>query len=93
MPLAAGGVHIRLRRRIRRSPHTRAGQVDGNNDPSPMMLETTMSPPDCFAKPKAWRKPRPVPRPTSFVVKKGSKIVCRRSAGMPVPVSSTEMAT
>src|SRR5690606_29614657 len=33
--------------------------------------------------------PWPVPRPTSLVVKNGSKIRCRISSGMPVPVSLT----
>jgi len=31
-----------------------------------------MPPPDCAAKPKTLERPRPVPRPTSLVVKNGS---------------------
>ena len=43
-------------------------------EPLPGALRTSMSPPDCLAKPKAWLRPSPVPLPTSLVVKNGSKI-------------------
>ena len=52
-----------------------------------------MSPSDCLAKPNAWLRPRPVPLPTSLVVKNGSKIVSSMVGAMPVPVSVTAMAT
>ena len=38
-------------------------------------------------------RPRPVPLPTSLVVKNGSKTRSSTFGGMPVPVSQTEMAT
>ena len=37
--------------------------------------------------------PRPVPRPTSLVVKNGSKARARTSAGMPGPLSATSTTT
>ncbi|MNT35231.1 hypothetical protein D3C72_1712520 [compost metagenome] len=52
-----------------------------------------MSPPDCLAKPNTCDSPRPVPLPTSFVVKKGSKIFSSTEDEMPPPVSPREMAT
>ena len=61
--------------------------------PWPSVLATAMSPPDCFAKPNAWLRPRPVPLPTSLVVKNGSKILSSWSAAMPMPVSCIEIAT
>ncbi len=51
------------------------------------------SPPDCLAKPKTWDSPSPVPWPTPFVVKNGSKIRSSASGAMPLPVSVTETAT
>jgi len=38
-------------------------------------------------------RPSPVPLPTSFVVKKGSKIRLRSASGIPRPVSATETQT
>jgi len=35
-------------------------------------------------------KPRPVPFPTPFVVKKGSNILFRFASGIPGPVSATK---
>ena len=61
--------------------------------PLPGVLVTLISPPDCLAKPNAWLRPRPVPLPTSLVVKNGSKIASSMSGGIPVPVSVTETAT
>ena len=58
-----------------------------------MSLCTATSPPDCLAKPNTWLRPKPVPLPTSFVVKNGSKIWSILSDGMPQPVSVSEMAT
>ena len=48
-----------------------------------------MCPPDCFMKPKTIERPRPVPLPSTLVVKKGSKILSSTSFSMPVPVSET----
>ena len=43
--------------------------------------------------PKTVESPRPVPLPTSLVVKKGSKIFFWMSADIPTPVSLTESRT
>ena len=43
--------------------------------------------------PNTVESPRPVPLPTSLVVKKGSKIFSFTSGDMPVPVSDTSIAT
>ena len=50
------------------------GRYRTNIVPWPTVLWTRTSPPDCFAKPKTWLNPRPVPWPTSLVVKNGSKM-------------------
>ena len=62
-------------------------------EPAGGVLVTLISPPDCLAKPSAWLRPRPVPLPTSLVVKNGSKMASSMSAGIPDPVSVTETAT
>ena len=51
------------------------------------------SPPDWWAKPKIWLRPRPVPLPTGLVVKKGSNARSITSVVMPQPVSVTLMRT
>ena len=51
------------------------------------------SPPDWWAKPKIWLRPRPVPLPTGLVVKNGSNARSSTSAVMPQPVSVTLMRT
>ena len=52
-----------------------------------------MKPPDCLTMPNTVERPRPVPLPTSLVVKNGSKILSITSGGMPVPVSDTSIST
>ncbi len=64
-----------------------------NRLPRPGSLRTTMWPPACFTIPKHIDSPRPVPWPTSLVVKNGSKIWPIVAASMPTPVSSTSRAT
>ena len=54
-------------------------------------LSMPTSPPDWWAKPKIWLRPRPVPLPTGLVVKNGSKARSRTSSVMPQPVSVTEI--
>ena len=61
--------------------------------PCPTVELTSMKPPDCLTMPKTVESPRPVPLPTSLVVKKGSKIFSMTSGGMPVPVSDTSTIT
>src|ERR1700733_5263138 len=63
-----------------------------NVEPWPKTLVTLISPPDCLAKPNAWLRPKPVPLPTSLVVKKGSKIASSLSAAIPDPLSATVTA-
>jgi hypothetical protein len=48
-----------------------------------------MAPPLCSTMPRTVAKPRPVPLPVSFVVKKGSKMCSCIWASMPTPVSRT----
>ena len=50
-----------------------------------------MKPPWLWTIPSEVESPRPVPLPMSLVVKKGSKILSRTCAGMPDPVSATEI--
>src|SRR6478672_745322 len=52
-----------------------------------------MPPPDCWTIPRTVARPRPVPLPCSFVVKKGSNAWSRVSGGMPWPVSDTSSRT
>src|SRR5512132_780057 len=61
--------------------------------PLPSSLSIPTSPPDWWAKPKIWLRPRPVPLPTGLVVKKGSKARSRTSAVIPQPVSETLIFT
>ncbi len=63
-----------------------------NVAPSPTVLSTVTSPPDCLAKPNTWLRPRPVPWPTPFVVKNGSKMRSRFSGEIPEPVSAIDTA-
>ncbi|GJD92806.1 hypothetical protein BHAOGJBA_6366 [Methylobacterium hispanicum] len=58
----------------------------------PGALATATSPPDCLANPITWLRPRPVPLPTSLVVKNGSKIRARSASAIPEPVSLTDTA-
>ena len=62
--------------------------------PAPTRVSNVRSP-ACFSRMivRAIARPWPVPRPTSLVVKKGSKIRERISSGMPQPSSLTEMMT
>src|ERR1700730_12932386 len=61
--------------------------------PSPSELTSCTVPPDCPAKPCTIDKPRPEPRPTSFVVKKGSKACASVASLIPAPVSVTVTTT
>ena len=47
----------------------------------------------CLVVPYTMARPSPVPLPTSFVVKKGSKMRARVSAVMPEPASLTTSIT
>src|SRR5207245_10867780 len=64
-----------------------------NVAPSPGALTTEIVPPCSLTIPYVMDKPRPVPFPTSLVVKNGSKI--RRSSpdGIPCPVSTNAIST
>ena len=69
---------VRRRRRLRR-------QIDRERRPPPGSLSTRMKPPWLLTMASEVDRPRPVPLPTSLVVKKGSKMRSRISGGMPVP--------
>ena len=58
-----------------------------NSAPSPSVLRHSIVPPSFVISPKLSDSPSPVPTPGSLVVKNGSKIFSRSSAGMPLPVS------
>jgi PAS domain S-box-containing protein len=60
---------------------------------APGALSTWMWPLLCCTIPNTVERPSPVPLPSSFVVKKGSKIRSRVAASMPVPVSVTASMT
>ena len=64
-----------------------------NVEPSPTLLSTSIAPPCALTMPWLTDKPRPVPLPTSFEVKNGSKMRCRFFSGMPQPVSMIEIST
>ena len=49
--------------------------------PRPASLSACTPPPDCLAKPYTCDRPKPVPLPTPFVVKNGSKIRAITSRG------------
>ena len=61
--------------------------------PRPGALSSSACPPDCLAKPNTMLSPRPVPLPTSLVVKNGSNAFANTSGGMPMPVSDTRNLT
>ena len=56
-------------------------------------FSTEILPPSCSTTPSVTDRPRPVPSPTGFVVKNGSKIRLMSDAGMPGPESSTTMVS
>src|SRR5436190_1207703 len=70
-----------------------SGRWIRNVAPSPGVLATEIVPPCSLTIPYVLDKPRPVPFPTSLVVKNGSKI--RRSSpdGIPCPVSTNAIST
>src|SRR5207247_789372 len=59
--------------------------------PRPSALSTWIAP--WCSSTMRWQRARPRPRPRSLVVKNGSKILARTSAGMPVPSSATWAST
>src|SRR5256886_8230726 len=61
--------------------------------PSPGVLATEIAPPCSLTIPYVMDKPRPVPFPTSLVVKNGSKIRCSSPGGIPCPVSTNAIST
>ena len=61
--------------------------------PAPGADSKVIVPPCASTMLRAMASPCPEPRPTSLVVKKGSKTLSRTSAGMPGPVSEMEITT
>ena len=56
--------------------------------PRPSWLSKVMLPSIFLIRSREMAKPRPVPRPTAFVVKNGSKTRRRFSGAMPLPLST-----
>jgi hypothetical protein len=69
-----------------------AGRYTVNVEPLPGVETTSIHPPCSRTMPHVTLSPRPVPSPTSFVVKNGSKIRSRVASSIPVPVSWTSIA-
>src|SRR3989454_370256 len=63
-----------------------------NVAPSPGVLTIEIVPPCSLTIPYVMDKPRPVPFPTSLVVKNGSKIRCSSPDGIPCPVSTNAIS-
>ena len=61
--------------------------------PIPSSLSTLIFPPYLATIVYTMLSPRPVPFPCSLVVKKGSKILCNCSLGIPHPASEIEATT
>src|SRR5262245_49325567 len=70
-----------------------SGTYTLNTLPLPTVVATSTAPPSPVTMPCTSERPRPVPTPTSLVVKNGSKIFSKISAGMPLPESDTAMTT
>src|SRR5262249_11967123 len=77
VPLVIGHQHADL--------PAHSGSTTRNTLPFPTTELTSMRPPWSFTKPWAMARPSPVPCPGGLVVKNGSKIRPRFSAGMPGP--------
>ncbi len=99
-PPRAGAARPRLRTRgsvPARAPLAPAGRLIGsttvNAEPLPTSDSTSSSPWWLRMISSTIDRPRPVPVPTSLVVKNGSRILLRFSSGMPQPVSSMRIAT
>jgi len=65
------------------------GKYSVNVVPTPGLDSSAMPPPACSTIPYTVDSPRPVPRPSGFVVKYGSNARAIVSLSMPVPVSPT----
>src|SRR4029450_6314254 len=70
-----------------------AGMLISTVAPAPGVLSTSMRPPCAVTTWWLIASPRPVPRPTSFVVKNGSKMWSRTSGTMPGPSSRMRTST
>src|SRR5262249_48947385 len=88
------GRHARLYRlplaALSREAASPSGRMIRKVVPVPGALSASMRPPCAVTTPWLMARPRPVPCPTSLVVKKGSKTRRRTSGGMPAPSSRTE---
>src|SRR5262249_27866346 len=69
----------------RRHARSSFGRCTRNVLPFPISDSTSMNPLCSVTMPYATDKPRPVPPPTSFVVKNGSKMRLRCSSEIPTP--------
>ena len=89
--LAASALHARRRATAAppRRHATERGKSTSKRAPRWGWLSTRMCPPACSTMPYTVASPRPVPLPTSLVVKNGSKMRARVASSMPTPSSST----
>src|SRR4030095_10674768 len=71
--------------------HFAIGREHGTLVPRPSALSTWIAP-RCSSRIR-WQIERPSPRPLSLVVKNGSKMRARTSAGIPAPSSATCAST
>ncbi len=75
------------------APSSTRGKYTLKVVPLPGSLYTQMQPALCLTIPYTVESPRPVPLPTSLVVKNGSKMRACVSSSMPTPVSLTANIT
>src|SRR5258708_11209147 len=70
------------------------GRTMVNSVNCPGSVSTSIVPPCCFTM-MSWliERPRPVPSPAGFVVKKGLNIFSFTSVGMPLPLSRMRIST
>ena len=79
----------------------RAGALDRQDDGEaraaafrwPQRFSAVIRPPICCTMPSVTERPSPVPSPTGFVVKNGSKMRSITAGGMPGPESSTTIVS
>ena len=77
----------------RRASLASGGSSTEKRVPPPSRSSSSRWPPWSWTMPWTIARPMPEPRPTSLVVKNGSKMRARTGGGMPAPLSATERTT